>query len=594
MTIPSWLAMRTGCRPILLFAPHGGRRHSPREPGRHKVNDLHTASLTSELAARWDAAALVNDSRDRNEIDLNRIRDVRRHAPWMPALLADVLGSMVDAHGFATLLVVHGWNAVQTVCDVGMGVIERDGRCIVAAGGGCTASEEFITTRVRALEQRARTDGIMVTIGARYPAAHHNNLLQLFTAAHRDDEDPAVRTLSRLATSGAIAAAQLELGIPLRWPGRFRTAFAAALTDIFASEPDTSRPATARVTAAALTRTVVSGAATATESSRPASLEVAVAPATGDTRASDASLEHPTAVALRTRGLQFVAGNLLGFTSIDANGNRSTGGRLLLSPGPDRLALFTGELSDRHGPPWTVPRLRYGDDEHGAWRVHYDGPLLAFPMLTPFLDLEQGLARGELIDGTVELGFTPSASSTSAPRRFGKVAGTIDLGGTHWDIDAAAIAHESAPQTPRRYPFCRLTLPEGNGGLELTSTAGVEASSDAATTVASGILPRLERAFTFELSGGGRDGTSARPERATCTLVVAASGGRLTLDLGGVGRNAGGATLEGRCDRLIPVRRPGRAGAVVHTVFALVRFADRPAGWLELATEHRSEPRGAV
>ena len=172
-----------GAHPVLLFAPHGGRRLAPRQPGRHKVNDLHTGALTRELARRWGAPAVINERRDRNELDLNRISDVRRAATWLPALLCELLEPLVTAHGRATLLVVHGWNAVQTVCDVGMGLVERDGRCAPPGDGGRTACDAFIATRVRALQRCARDAGIAVTIGARYPAAHRNNLLQLFTAA---------------------------------------------------------------------------------------------------------------------------------------------------------------------------------------------------------------------------------------------------------------------------------------------------------------------------------------------------------------------------------------------------------------------------
>ena len=576
MTTPSWLAVHPGRRPLLLFAPHGGRRHAPRQPGRHKVNDLHTAELTRELASRWDATAIVNDTRDRNELDLNRISDVRRQAPWLPRLLADVLASMVEEHGSATLLVVHGWNAVQTVCDVGMGVVERDGRCIVATGGGCTASERFIASKVRALQTRARSADITVTIGARYPAAHPNNLLQLFTAAHLDDDDAAVRTLARLAGAGQVAAAQLELGIPLRWPGRFRTAFMAALTDVFTAEGGA---------VAATGSRVQDGAPGATDHGDD--VDAPTAARTPAARGGDTHGSAPAAAAIHSRGLQFVTGDLLGFTGIDANGPRTTGGRLLLSPDANTLALFTGELADRHGLPWTVPRLRYTDAAAGAWRVRYAGPLLSFPTLTPFLDLEQGLARGKLIEAAVELEFTPAEPLTHAVRRFGSVAGTIRLGDARWEVSAGAVAHDSAPQTPRHYPFCRLTLPDVRGGLELVATGGVDESAEA--TVASGSVPPSERRFRFELAGTRHlDGTSLAA-RASCSLVLAGDGGRLILepDAAESAGSLGSTPLEGVCERLIPVRRPGRAGAVVHTVFALVRLGNRPAAWLELATEHR-------
>ena len=81
--LPDWLARVAGEAALLLVAPHGGRRarasalelDDPR-----KVNDLHTAELTFELAARLRARAIVNRSEDRNRLDLNRVSDVRDRA----------------------------------------------------------------------------------------------------------------------------------------------------------------------------------------------------------------------------------------------------------------------------------------------------------------------------------------------------------------------------------------------------------------------------------------------------------------------------------------------------------------------------------
>ncbi len=594
---PSWLELRTGTFPIVLFAPHGGRRLAPRAPGRHKVNDLHTASLTRDLANRWNATAIVNESRDRNEIDLNRISEVRRDGCWLPALLAEVLDAMVRESGAATLLVIHGWNAVQTVCDVGMGVVERDGAYIAAGTGGCTASDDFIATKIAALRRRAQASDIMVTIGARYPAAHRNNLLQLFTAAYRDDEDANVRTLARLASDGRLAAAQLELGIPLRWPGRFQRAFAAALTEVFAPWVDGAgaREAPADIPTAptaARSRRVGDG------DGGPRTADATTVRDPDDDRLPIGIPADPVP-SLCTRGIQFVARDLLGFASIDARDGASTAGRLLLSPSAGRLALFTGDLGDANGECWSVPRLRFVDEPSGSWRVRYDGPLLAFPTLTPFLDLEHGLARGELVDAAVDLAFR-AASDVATPRRFGTIRGSIELGSARYDVTAGAVAHEQRMQAPRRLPFCRITLPDDDGGgTELWSTNVIGAANEQATApppaggapAARAAAPSgVEARFMFELAGTQDARGTVVPVSAACTLAIGTDGGRLTIGriAGRDGPHPAAGDLEGACERLIPVRRPGRAGAVIHTIYALVRMPQRPPGWLELSIEQRS------
>src|SRR5439155_5118450 len=76
--------------------------------------------------------------------------------------------------------------------------------------------------------------GIAMSIGTRYPASHRNNLLQLFTPGRCDSDNPHVRQLAHWAAGGRVHAVQLELGIPLRWPGEWRerlvTAIVAALS----------------------------------------------------------------------------------------------------------------------------------------------------------------------------------------------------------------------------------------------------------------------------------------------------------------------------------------------------------------------------
>src|SRR2546429_5818630 len=114
----------TGAAPLVLVAPHGGRRDAARRPWGSaplKVNDLHTAALTAELAAATGASALVNTAADRNDVDLNRVSAAHDRAPWFLEQLADVLGATLPRHGRPTPLTVHGWNVIKPAVDSGLG-----------------------------------------------------------------------------------------------------------------------------------------------------------------------------------------------------------------------------------------------------------------------------------------------------------------------------------------------------------------------------------------------------------------------------------------------------------------------------------------
>ena len=70
------------------------------------------------------------------------------------------------------------------------------------------------------------------SIGHHYPASGRNNATQLFSGRYVDHQHADVARLASLAHAGAADAVQLELGIPLRWPGPRRKVFLDALTDV--------------------------------------------------------------------------------------------------------------------------------------------------------------------------------------------------------------------------------------------------------------------------------------------------------------------------------------------------------------------------
>ena len=417
-----------GTTPLVLVAPHGGRRDPVERPwGKSalKVNDLHTAALTVELAERTGAAALINDGTDRNDVDLNRISGAVEHAPDFLVRLAGILDATVGRFGHATLLTIHGWNVIQPAVDVGLGCTPGDDPFVV--GPTAAVSPGFAASAVRALADACAARDIVATIGARYPAKAKENLLQLFTQRYRSDPRDLVRALATFADR--VDAVQLELGIPLRWAGPWRARLLDACIEV--TPRLTGEPRAARAAAAP------------------------VAPVT------------PAAPTWRT--LQFVSERLSGLVAVDA-----AGGRLLLFPPKGGVLLFTGER--------VVPQA---SDHVGALalerpdanvRVRYAGPLLDFDETTPFLDLEHGLGTARLIDGSVALTLTPCHPNVDATGDFGRISGTVTLGSETFSIDGWGFAEDGPPSGPWPRLRASLKLPD-RGSLTFTTTPDGGAAS---------------------------------------------------------------------------------------------------------------------
>ena len=384
----------TGAAPLVLVAPHGGRRDAARRPWGSaplKVNDLHTAALTAELAAATDASALINTAADRNDVDLNRVSAAHDRAPWFLERLADVLAATLARHGRATLLTVHGWNVVQPAVDLGLGC--TPGADPFSVGPDAAVSPAFAAAAVRTLVRACTERGIAATVGARYPARARENLLQLFTRRYAGDGRALVAALASMAP--AVDAVQLELGIPLRWPGPWRTGFVETCRQVLPSL---------------------------------------------STRESDVPREESAAeeTARAPCRLQFAGAPFSGLAAVGTDG----GARLLLFPSDGGLFLFTGERAGG---------LTVAAAGPGAVTLCYAGPLLRFPDTVPFLDLERGLARARIVDADVRLTFTP-AHTGGEVGDFGTVAGTVALDGQRVDVSATAFAED----TERAAPWPRL------------------------------------------------------------------------------------------------------------------------------------------
>jgi hypothetical protein len=238
-----WLEIVEGGSPFLLIAPHGGRAGKAAQATLHpKVNDLHTAEITRELAARLDASALINSAMDRNLIDCNRIPQLAERAPWVLEIIAQHLAVMVERFGRATVLLVHGWNIIEPRVDFGLGV-RTYGRELRPAGSArVSASDDFINGPLLSLAGKLRAAGITPTFGLRYPAGGIHNLVQAFTERHRESPLTPLSRISAIAAQGLVDAAQLELSVSVRLLGPLRQRCVEAIADTFSGRPQATAP----------------------------------------------------------------------------------------------------------------------------------------------------------------------------------------------------------------------------------------------------------------------------------------------------------------------------------------------------------------
>ncbi len=530
-TCPPWLVVQPGATPILLVAPHGGRRRDRRIPGRHKVNDLHTADVTRELGRRLGAGVVINEHMDRNELDLNRTSQVRRQAPWFLDVVGEMMRDMIADAGRVLVLVIHGWNVGQVACDVGIGLRETAQGVWPVQPGSSTVSDDFVAGCVWELRGRVAADGVVVTVGSRYPAAHPNNFLQLF---RRDGcpDDPAPCPIASLQGSGTIDAAQLELGIPLRWPGprrdRFLEALASTLRAFLADRAGSPRVRSRRVFVAARGR--------------------------------------PT----RRRAIQVVDGDLFVMASIDAGDGGPVAGRVVVSESSDRLALFTGELTDP-SMEWVVPPLACEQAADGSMRFVYDGPCVSFPTHTPFLDLERGLSDGRLVEARLDLRFRPIGPPHAAigDDSLGEVRGAIAIDDRRYEVSARGVAADVELSSHGRIPHGRIVLPAAPCGPLLLATNALES------------LGSRNRWRASSLVGQRLVNAVYRTVEATAAIDVSSEGGTLVLE--GADERAEAVAIVATVERVIPVRRPGPRDTVVETRFAVVRVAGGAVGWLEIS-----------
>jgi hypothetical protein len=503
----------------LLVAPHGGRRSrasaldvdDPR-----KVNDLYTAELTLELAQRLQAAAIVNRGQDRNHLDLNRVSEVRARAPWLIDLLLDDVRRQIAAAGQATVLFIHGWNAIQPACDIGIGARVVAGALSPVRQGAPTIPPSFLP-RLGRFAAACRTGSIDVTVGDRYPAAGRENVLQMLSARYADDPSPAIRELARLGAGGKIAAVQLELAIPLRWPGALRERLLDAV-EALVDEGDGGADDAAIVALA--------------------------------------GLEAPSSAATPIEGLSLEfhdgAAGIGGFVATERAATGRRHGRFLLCVGARRLTLFTGEDSSEK---ITVAAMRcaglsWTRREAGEIHLAFDGPCLVFPRTDPFLDLENGLADAELSRLEVSLTWRPVALGA----RLGRIGGSVRYDGASATVSAPAAlgrgrVAEAQPWRERRTLHVPLG---GHTFLSIASRVDRDERVEGEVVCGAAVEPLLSGRVSVRNCADGLTPEAWRIE------AVSRSGTRRVF---------------GQVTHAIPVVRPTPSGAVL-THFGLARFAD--------------------
>ena len=402
--LPDWMTFTPGRAPIVLVAPHGGRRpaHAPIRDS-IKVNDLYTAPLTQDLAAQTGGYALINHTHDRNDLDLNRVSQVKTQATWFLDALVELLSALTERHAALRVFFVHGWNVVQPVCDVGIGLRQRNGRLVKAGKGEPTLDVPFFSEVVLPFRDAARASRIDVAIGRRYAAADRNNFLQVFSARYVDDESPRVRRLAELAVTGKLNAVQLELGVGLRWPGAERDRF----VEVFHHTLGNSLPAASPTTSAPQAGSPPVGQGEAEQAARDFSRFSFPRPESATAAADSPSLlpwnweDGATRLALHFHDAHSGLG-VMGGVEFDPAAPVHAG-RLLLSLGGTQMVLFTGEDARGADP----ERVRIGAFEwrrepHGL-SIAYRGTLMRFSHPQAFIRLEDGLAASWIEPAEVDL-----------------------------------------------------------------------------------------------------------------------------------------------------------------------------------------------
>ena len=426
--LPPWCRSVSGDGPTLVVAPHGGvcarDLLAAETAGALRGNDLYTDEVALRLAERLGASLVANPAIDRNELDLNRISEVSERAPWFLELLGRELERILSRHPVAQLLIVHGWHVIQPRCDVGIGARLSSGASAVQAAARLTVSAGYVAGVLERLREVADEQGIRTTYGERWPAAHRNNVMQIFRRERSTPASKLAHELATLAASGRIEAVQLELGAPLRWPGPWRERFLAAAGTAFA-QPEHRQPA--------------------------APLPPRIGAVAGHAGTAPGFALQAFDLSAGGEGLGVVVG--LGQMTRD-----ELGARLLLLPGGQRLLLFTGHERIGRKPPGTVGGLEARPCD-GGFAVRFRGPVLDVPDASRYFRHEKAQREAAVVDLALDLRFAAAGDGA-----YGCVEGEARLGGQTWHFAAHGFTD----------PVLARMTPAGARTVRLTASFGAE------------------------------------------------------------------------------------------------------------------------
>ncbi len=576
----SWLEQCEGDAPVLLIAPHGGRAEaSSRDVLNPKVNDLHTADITREIARRMRAPAIINVAMDRNRLDLNRLSQLLAHAPWFVELVAERVGQMVKRHGRAVILLIHGWNVIQPRLDIGIGVRRHGAELRPSGSAHVSASESFINGPLGHLTERLRAHTIAATFGLRYPAGGAQNFLQAFTDRHAASDVSALRELSAMSSRGEIEAAQLELSVALRMPGRHRDGCIEALVDVFGN-PD--RP-NAGATPPPL-KLVRGHLFQSTRPANPARRQPATPPA-------------PSVPPVPPRiGLEcFDPYSRVGAMASFDLGPGGLGARVMMLLPDGRVALSTNEGKTRlDGSKAMLGPLEL-ERSGNRLCLRFRGPVVMVPDASAYLRIEDALASGWLDESAeAEITLDPysgdkdleamfDGSVDAGVGVFGTLEGRIRVDGIRCELGGFGRGGSSSTALgPHRFAARRLIwacFDKGAAPQAIEIRAHLDDGS-----------PERLKARAL-----GREGWSpckaARVEIHTPS--VSAPPVRLGAMLGEGGSEE--RMLVGQVENFVPLSRPGPANSRIFTSMGFASFAlgqHRGAGLFEYSRRAERFPDG--
>ncbi|MGA9724723.1 MAG: hypothetical protein WBQ86_19870 [Candidatus Binatus sp.] len=562
----SWLEVIDADSPLLLIAPHGGRAE-PRTRSilNPKVNDLHTADITRDLAGRLGASALINVAMDRNRLDCNRLSQIVERAPWLLEMIAERVDAIVARHGHITVLLIHGWNIIEPRLDFGLGLRNSGGELWPPGSACVSACDDFINGPLAGLADRLHRHGIKPTYGMRYPGGGLQNLLQAFTPRHSQSQHPALRSISETAVRGVVDAAQLELSVALRMPGDLRNRCEDAIAEVFSPNGAEAHAPRAPI--------VVNRAP------RPPVVR------------SEIGAAAPVAAPGRV-GIEFYdpAARFGAMASFDVGG-AGMGARIMMLFERHRAALFTAEgrptrsaSGVTHGP---LSLRREGDSIVLSFR----GPAVIVPDATAYLSIERALASGRL-DCATEVGvrfqidhpggdfdFDRVLSSTGAAQdapsssaAFGRIAGHVCIDGATRTLSGFARTGMSftglGPQkfNARRMIWACFEDKDAPRALEARSV----------------MLDHAPASRTARILGAGGWSQCELRDLTIETPSVEEPPHRIFASLG---RSDGSSCeFEGDVECFIPLSRPGPEQSRIYTSLGFASFragAHRGAGMFE-------------